>query len=63
MRAAAHQRAAAATSPRSAAVAALRALLDVTLDGATRAAARLAGCSSRSWLLHCTPSHSDKLIK
>ena len=41
MRAAAHQRAAAATGPRSAAVAALRALLDSTLVGATRAAARL----------------------
>ena len=41
MRAAAHQRAAAATGPRSAAVAALRALLDSTLFGATRAAARL----------------------
>eukprot|EP00966_Prymnesium_polylepis_P013770 317651-Prymnesium_polylepis.1 len=41
MRAAAHQRAAAATGPRSAAIAALRALLDSALDGATRAAARM----------------------
>eukprot|EP00966_Prymnesium_polylepis_P073777 1712378-Prymnesium_polylepis.1 len=41
MRAAAHQCAATATGPHSAAVAALRAQLDSTLDGATRAAARL----------------------
>ena len=41
MRAAAFQRAAAAAGPNSAAVAALRALVDAALDGATRAAARL----------------------
>eukprot|EP00966_Prymnesium_polylepis_P231035 5346474-Prymnesium_polylepis.1 len=41
MRASAGQRAAAAAGPNSAAVAALRALIDAVLDGATRAAARL----------------------
>eukprot|EP00966_Prymnesium_polylepis_P292996 6767376-Prymnesium_polylepis.1 len=41
MRAAAFQRAAAAAGPNSAAVVALRALVDAALDGATQAAARL----------------------
>ena len=41
MRAAAFQRAAAAADPHSAAVAALRALVDYVPDGAARAAARL----------------------
>eukprot|EP00966_Prymnesium_polylepis_P301510 6966311-Prymnesium_polylepis.2 len=57
MRAAAHQRAAAATGPCSAAVAALHVLLDSALDGATRAAARLLLCER--W----ASSHSGKQLE